>query len=137
MRSWKFLLPFLASTLCLAAQPDRLAGPIDSAQRMPLTGNVHGFAQPRFDIGRTDGSMVLHGVTIAFRPSAAQQPALNTLLAQQQNSKSPNFHKWLTPAQFADRFGMSQNDIVHVSEWLESQSPNVVSIANSRNQISF
>ena len=137
MRSWKFLLPFLASTLCLAAQPDRLAGPIDSAQKMPLTGNVHGFAQPRFEIGRTDGSMVLHGVTIAFRPSAAQQADLNNLLAQLQDSKSPNYHKWLTPAQFADRFGMSQNDILHVSEWLESQGLTVVLVANSRNQISF
>jgi Pro-kumamolisin, activation domain/Bacterial Ig-like domain (group 3) len=137
MRSWMFLVPFLASTLCLAAQPDRLAGPIDSSQKMPLKGNVHSLAQPGFEIGRTDGSMVLHGVTLAFRPSAAQQADLNNLLAQQQDRKSPNYHKWLTPSQFADRFGMTQNDIASVTGWLESQGLTVVLVANSRNQISF
>jgi subtilase family serine protease len=137
MRSWKLLLPLLASTLCFAAQPDRIAGPIDSSQMVALTGNVHGFAQPRFDLGRTDGGKPLYGVTLAFRPSAAQQAALNNLLAQQQDRSSPNYHKWLTPAQFADRFGMTRDDIGSVQAWLESQGFTVTSIANSRNQIAF
>jgi Pro-kumamolisin, activation domain/Bacterial Ig-like domain (group 3) len=137
MRSWKFLLPLLASTLCFGAQPDRIAGPIDSSQVVAVKGNVHGLAQPRFDLGRTDGSKMIHGVTLAFRPSAAQQKDLNNLLAQQQDRSSPNYHKWLTPAQFADRFGMTQGDIDRVAAWLESQGFTVASVANSRNQISF
>jgi len=137
MRSWKLLLPLLASTLCFAAQLDRITGPIDSSQMVVLTGNVHGLAQPRFDLGRTDGSRVLYGVTLAFRPSATQQADLNNLLAQQQDPSSPNYHKWLTPAQFADRFGMTQNDINRVQAWLELQGFVVTSVANSRNQVSF
>ncbi len=137
MRSWKLLLPLLASTLCFAAQSDRITGPIDSSQMVVLTGNVHGLAQPRFDLGRADGSRFLYGVTLAFRPSATQQADLNNLLAQQQDPSSPNYHKWLTPAQFADRFGMTQNDINRVQAWLESQGFIVTSVANSRNQISF
>jgi len=137
MRFWKCLLLFLASSLCFAAQPDRIPGPIYSSQRVPLKGNVHGLAQPRFDVGRSDGGRILHGVTLAFRPSGAQQTDLNNLLAQQQDHSSPNYHKWLTPAQFADRFGMTQNDIARVTDWLESQGLTVVSVANSRNQISF
>ena len=137
MRSWKFFLPLLASTLCFAAQPDRIAGTIDSSQMVALKGGVHGLAQPRFDLGRTDGGKLLHGVTLAFRPSAAQQEDLNNLLAEQQDRSSPNYHKWLTPAQFADRFGMTQDDINRVEAWLESQGFAVTSVANSRNQISF
>ncbi len=137
MRSWKFLLPLLASTLCLAQQPDRITAPIDSSQVVALTGNVNAMAQPRFDLGRADSSKVLYGVTLAFRPSAAQQAALDTLLAQQQDRSSPNFHKWLTPAQFADRFGMTRNDVDHVVAWLQSEGFTVTSVANSRNQISF
>ena len=136
MRSWKWLLPLLASTLCLAQQPDRIAA-IDSSQMVALTGNVHGLAQPRFDLGLTDSSQVLYGVTLAFRPSGAQRADLNRLLAQQQDRSSPNYHKWLTPAQFADRFGMTQNDVNRVVAWLEAQGFTVASIANSRNQISF
>ncbi len=137
MRSWKWLLPLLASTLCLSQQPDRVATTIDSSQMVALTGNVHGLAQPRFDVGRADGSLVLYGVTLAFRPSVAQQADLKNLLAQQQDRSSPNYHKWLTPAQFADRFGMTRNDINRVQAWLESQGFTVNSVANSRNQISF
>ncbi len=137
MRSWKFLLPLLASSLCFAAQPDRITGPINSNQMVPLKGNVHGLAQSRFDLGRADGSQVMSGVTLVFHPSDAQQNDLKTLLAQQQDRSSPNYHKWLTPAQFADRFGMSKSDISQAVAWLESQGFTVTSIANSRNQISF
>jgi hypothetical protein len=98
---------------------------------------MHGLAQPRFDLGRTDSSMILHGVTLTFRPTAAQQSDLNNLLAQQQDRSSPNYHKWLTPSQFADRFGMTQSDIASVTAWIESQGLTVTSIANSRSQISF
>ncbi|MGC2648670.1 MAG: protease pro-enzyme activation domain-containing protein, partial [Candidatus Sulfotelmatobacter sp.] len=137
MRSWKFLLPLLASSLCFAAQPDRIPGPIDSSQMVPLKGNVHGLAQSRFDLGRTDANQMMSGVTLIFHPSATQQNDLNKLLAQQQERSSPNYHKWLTPAQFADRFGMSKGDISKAVSWLESQGFTVTSVANSRNQISF
>src|ERR1700676_3368302 len=100
MRFWKFLLPLLASSLCFAVQPDRITAPIDSSQVVPLKGNVHGLAQARFDLGRADSSQMIHGVTLVFHPSAAQQADLNNLRAQQQDRSSPNYHKWLTPAQF-------------------------------------
>jgi subtilase family serine protease len=137
MRSRMWLLPLLASTLCFAQQPDRITAPINSGQMVALTGNVHSLAQPRFDLGLADSGKVLHGVTLAFRPSPAQQADLNNLLAQQQDRSSPNYHKWLTPAQFADRFGMTRNDVNRVVAWLEAQGFTVTSIANSRNQISF
>jgi hypothetical protein len=137
MRSWKFILPLLASSLCFAVQPDRITSPIDSSRLVPLQGNVHGLIHPGSDLGRTDGAQVLYGVTLVFHPSAAQQADLNNLLVQQQERSSPNYHKWLTPAQFADRFGMTQADIARVTTWLESQGFTVTSVANSRNQISF
>ena len=137
MRSWKFFLPLLASSLCFAAQPDRITSPIVSSQTVQLKGNMHGLAQARFDLGRTEGSQVLNGITLVFHPSAAQQQDLDNLLAQQQQRSSPNYRKWLTPAQFADRFGMTKDDISRVSTWLASQGFTVTSVANSRNQISF
>jgi len=137
MRFWQLLLPLLASAQCLAVQPDRITGPIDTSQRIALQGNVHGFAQPRFDVGRADGNKLISGVTLAFRLSAAQQADLDNLLVQQQDRSSANFHRWLTPVQFANRFGMTPRDISRVAEWLESQGFSVSAIANSRNQISF
>jgi hypothetical protein len=102
-----------------------------------LRGNVHGLAKAEFDQGRADSNRLMSGVSLAFKPSAAQQSALNNLLAQQQDTSSPNYHKWLTPAQFADRFGMSHNDINKVVSWLQSQGLTVTRTANSRNQVFF
>src|ERR1700686_3914870 len=120
-----------------AATPDRIKAEINSGQMVKLKGNVHGLAQPRFDLGRADSSKMMHDVTLAFRPSTAQQQDLDNLLAQQQDRSSPNYHKWLTPAQFADRFGMTRGDIQRVTAWLQSQGFAVTSVANSRNEISF
>lgn len=137
MRLWKCILPVLASTLCFAVQPDRISGALNSAQVVPLSGNVHGLAKAEFDQGRADSGLILHGLALNFKPSATQQVALATLLAQQKTPSSPNFHKWLTPAQFADRFGLSQGDINKVVSWLQAQGFTVTRIANSRNQIVF
>jgi len=83
------------------------------------------------------GAEPMSGVSLVFKPSAAQQAALDKLLKEQQQRSSPNYHKWLTPAQFADRFGMSRSDIEKVTAWLQSQGFTVTRVANSRNQVFF
>ena len=97
MRFWKCLLPLLATTLCFAQQ-DRIAGPIDSSQMVTLPGHVSLLAQPQHEKGLIDSSTLLR-VTALFSPTAAQHVALEQLLAEQQDTKSANFHKWLTPGQ--------------------------------------
>jgi subtilase family serine protease len=136
MRFWKFLLPLLASTLCFAAQPDRIAGPIDSSQMVALQNHVSPFVQPRYEQGLIDSSTPLR-ITMLFTPTAAQRGALQKLLADQQDPKSSSFHKWLTPEQYADRFGISQNDIDKVTAWLESQGLKITYVARGRDSVSF
>ncbi len=138
MRFVKAFLLLLTSTLCLAQSPvDRLTAPIESGLTVPLKGNLHGGARPEFDQGRVDGSMEMHAVSLVFKPSPAQQSDLDQLLAQQQDRMSPNYHMWLTPAQFGDRFGMSKSDISKVVSWLQSQGFTVTRIAPSRNEVFF
>ena len=136
MRFWKFLLPLLASTLCFAQQPDRIAGMIDSSQMVALPNHVSPLAQPRHEQGLIEASYPLR-VTMLFTLSAAQQNALHELLAEQQNPKSANFHKWLTPEQYADRFGLSSNDIGKITAWLQAQGLKVVYVARGRDSVMF
>jgi subtilase family serine protease len=125
------------SNLSFGVQADRIAAPLNTGQVVPLRGNVHGMARAEFDQGRADGSTLMGGLSLAFKPSAAQQADLDKLLAQQQDPSSSKYHKWLTPAQFADRFGMSRNDIGRVTDWLQLQGLTVTRVANSRNQVFF
>jgi uncharacterized protein (TIGR03437 family) len=133
------------SWICLAvllplpvlAQPNRIAGRIDNRQRISLRGHIHPKAVPEFDQGAVDPALILPRVTVFLKPSPAQQTALDQLLAEQQDPSSANYHQWLTPEQFADRFGASQSDIDKIVAWLQGQTLAVTSVARSRNAISF
>jgi len=137
MRSLKLLLLLLASTLCFAQQPDRIAGPIDSSQMIALPGHADRRAQPQYDQGPVEPSFQFGRVTLVMAPSPSQQVALNLLLAQQQDRSSPNYHKWLTPEQFAERFGVSQGDITKITAWLRLQGFQVFSVPRGRTSVSF
>jgi len=57
-------------------------------------------------------------IILTLQPTPAQQSALNTLTAQLQDPASPNYHKFLTPAQFAAAFGAPQADLDKATAWL-------------------
>jgi subtilase family serine protease len=140
-RSFKGMITVLfllvALSIAQAAPQSRIAQAIDSAQFVPLQGSAHPLARPEFDRGPVDPGMQLQLVSINFKKSAAQQKALDTLLAQQHDRSSDNYHKWLTPAEYADRFGMAPADIAKVSAWLVSQGFTVNRVARGRTRISF
>src|SRR5215831_2409565 len=105
----------------MAEAADRITGAIDARQRISLPSAVHRLAQSRFDAGPLDPAAVLDHVQIFFSPSTAQQSDLDRLLAAQRNPASPDFRRWLTPEQFADRFGLSPADHSRIAAWLASE----------------
>lgn len=58
-------------------------------------------------------------------------------MAAQQTSGSPYYHKWLTPSEYASRFGLSDEDIEKVKTWLEQQGFAIQAVSNSRRSITF
>src|SRR5258706_10162851 len=104
----------------LIAQPNRVTRPINTRQTRAVSGNVHGFAQVRLDQGAVDPDLPLDYVVLLIKPSASQQTELDELLASQQNPSSPLFHKWLTPGDFGNRFGLSPSDHSKIVAWLTS-----------------
>jgi subtilase family serine protease len=74
---------------------------------------------------------------LIFKPTADQQASLENLLADQQDASSPDFHNWLTPLQFADRFGLSSADIGRITTWLKDQGFKIGYVAQGRNRILF
>ncbi len=121
----------------LFAQADRISGQVDASHFLQVTGNVNPHVTPALDQGRVDPAMKLNYVHLMLKPSAAQQTALDQLLAEQQKPGSPNFRKWLTPEQYADRFGVSQVDIDKITGWMLSQGFDVITVARGRRFIAF
>ena len=125
------------ATFSSAAAPDRISGSINAGQSVRLTGGVPLQARPEFDQGPVDSSMRMTRITLLTKPSPAQQKALTQLLANQQNPRSASYHKWLTPEQYADRFGLSLNDTKKITDWLQSQGFTIVTTARGREWIAF
>ncbi|MBV9768067.1 MAG: S8 family serine peptidase [Bryobacterales bacterium] len=126
-----------ALTATLFGQQDRITAPISNSRLVTLAGHVSPRIRAAVDEGTVDPSFPLPDVTIFFKPSANQQASLQQLLAAQQNPASPDFHKWLTPEQYAARFGVNQDDVNRIGAWLQSQGLEVRSVARSRTWIHF
>ncbi|HLH43114.1 MAG TPA: protease pro-enzyme activation domain-containing protein [Bryobacteraceae bacterium] len=108
-----------------------------SGERVRLAGHIHPKARPEFDQGRLEPSWPLTHLTLELAPSAAQKADLERLLVRQQTPGSPEYHHWLTPEQYAQRFGASDAEIAQLSAWLQSQGLKVTSVARGRNWIAF
>lgn len=128
----------LSTSLSYAATPqDRITGDLVNGPKVSLTGNVHSLARRENDLGRVDSNRVIEGVSLNFRLSTAQQADLDQFLKELADPSSPNYHKYLTPSQFAQRFGMSSNDVNKIASWVESQGFTNIRIAKNHNRISF
>ena len=127
-----------AGVLVFAQSPAvRIASEINTSEMTVLRGSQLPLASPQFDAGRMPAATRLNGITVYFSRSAAQQADLAALIAAQQNPASPLYHQWLTPDQFAARFGMAAQDIDAAQSWLQQQGFSIDSINRSRNAIHF
>ena len=115
----------------------RIQAEVNDNQLSVLPGSKHPMAQAQFDAGRVPADTRLSGVTIFFNRSPRQEADLQALLQAQQNPGSPQYHQWLTPDQFAARFGMADSDLEKVQGWLERQGFAVDSVSRSHNAIHF
>ena len=128
--------PAFAQNTSAKPQP-RITSAIDSANRVTLAGSRPPRAIAANDVGAVPGSLELHGISLLFSRSAAQQTALDTLVAAQQNPASPLYHQWITPDQYAAQFGVADSDIAAAESWLEQQGFAIDSVSRSRNRILF
>lgn len=117
--------------------PIRVTQFVDNARRMTLTGNVHPLARRKFDQGEAPADLPLDRMLMILRRSPQQEAALQRLLEDQQDMHSSNYHQWLTPQQFGERYGPAAADIDAVTQWLTSKGLQVSQVSQSRLFIEF
>ncbi len=116
----------------------RIAESIQSTQRVAVKGSSpnHLIAMSR-DNGRLSGGQKLGRMVLLLAPTEAQDKAAADLIAAQHDASSPLFHKWLTPAEFGQQFGVTEPDASQVRQWLEGQGLTVHQVSQSRRFIVF
>lgn len=119
------------------APPDRIVEPIDPSRVVVLHGNRSPRALAQDDRGPLHVSERISGVNMLLKSSPTQAAALEKLLEEQRDPASPSYHRWLTPEQYADRFGLSHADFDKVVSWLRAQGFSVDYKSRARNWVGF
>jgi hypothetical protein len=119
--------------------PARIQASVDDSQTFVLKGNTRpvvarGVAQ---DLGEATGWQVMPRMSVHFKMTAAQRADLVKLLGAQQDRKSAQFHKFLTPEEYAARFGLNSADMQKVTRWVESAGFAGVRVARSGTWVIF
>jgi uncharacterized protein (TIGR03437 family) len=129
----RFLLFALLAPVLLRGAQDRIVSPVDPGRMSAIKGHMRPQITAASDRGPVDRSMELSYVTVLLKPA----PGLDEFLANQQNPSAPEYHKWLTPEQFAARFGLTDNDVARITAWLRSQGLRVHDVARGHHWITF
>lgn len=87
------------------------------------------------DLGAAPAGARVDRVLLLLEPSAAQRQALDAELRNLQDPKSGEYHRWLTPSQFADGYANSASDVAAVAAWLSGEGFNVAPLPAGRGWI--
>ena len=103
------------------ASAQQLSAKVDENNLTRLPGNTSPRARPELDRGRAPDSLPLDHILMMLRRSQTQELDLEQFISRQYDPRSAEFHQWLTPQQFGERFGPSSQDLRKVTQWLVQQ----------------
>ena len=94
---------------------------IDETKLVALHGNTRSEANAANDRGRVEDDFAMDHMLLQLQRSPEQEQALEQLVDSMHDRTSPNYHKWLTAAEFGKQFGLAQEDLRAITDWLESR----------------
>jgi subtilase family serine protease len=134
------LIAFLVAAHAAQAQTQvqsRILSPIRNEERITVAGSTSPLVKASVDNGRMPGGQNLGRMLLMLAPAPELDQQAQQLLAAQHDASSPSFHKWLTPAQYGEQFGVADEDATAVQNWLQTQGLTVLEISQSRRFIVF
>jgi Pro-kumamolisin, activation domain/Bacterial Ig-like domain (group 3) len=140
-----FVIVLLSLTLPASGQtsspqtgvPSRITALIDNQVRTTIPKTTHPLAQAQFDRGPVDPGTAMDRMILVLGVSDSQEGELRTFLDSQQTKGSPDYHRWLTPEEFGQKFGPSPQDVQQVTNWLQQGGFRVGAVAKSGRWIEF
>ena len=115
----------------------RVVEAVQNEKVATLAGNIHPSARAANERGTLPDQQPVTRMELLLQRSAAQETALQELLAQQHDPSSPKFHAWLTPQEFGEQFGPAESDLQAIRNWLASEGFTGLKVNNGRTMIEF
>ncbi len=120
-----------------AMSQTRIAGTIKNEERVTVEGTTSRLLAKSTETGRMSGGQNLNRMILLLSPSAEQELEAEKLVAALHDASSPSYHKWLTPAQFGQQFGVADADAAQVQQWLQGRGMTVHEVSQSRRFVIF
>jgi subtilase family serine protease len=114
-----------------------ITGKADEGRLRRIEGNTRPEAAPQNDRGPAPEDLWMDHLLLQLQRSPEQELAVREFIDALHNPGSPNFHQWLTAAEFGERFGASQEDIDAITGWLQSHGLAVHSVYPSGMVVDF
>ncbi len=123
--TFRIIVTLLWLAGCAAAENSRvqphprILDDIDEGRTITLRGNVHPLVALSSSNPVEESTPMQHMI-LFLKPDSSQEAALEQLIAQQNDPKSPVFHRFLSPSEFAEQFGVARADLNKVTAWLQN-----------------
>ena len=131
-------LTLLAAVAGLAQPNARtITQAIDETKLTRLGGNTRPEASAKNDRGAVADDFALDHILLQLRRSPEREAALDARIDQLHDSRSANFHHWLTPTEFAAQYGVAKEDVDTVAGWLRSHGFTINGVQPSGMMIDF
>ena len=125
------------AALSQALPQTRIVTEVKNEQRVAVEGTTPAFLAVSSETGRLPGGQNLGRMILQLTATDEQEQAAEKLVSDLHDPSSPSFHKWLTPSEFGQQFGVTEQDATKVQQWLQSQGLTVHDLAQSRRYIVF
>ncbi|HUK73868.1 MAG TPA: MBG domain-containing protein [Candidatus Bathyarchaeia archaeon] len=100
----------------------RITQAIDLRNYVTLHGNTRPEAANAVGYrGPAEAVLPMEHMLLFLQRSPEQEQALDQYIDSLNDRNSPNFHKWLTPEELGKSYGVADEDIQQVTNWLESE----------------
>jgi trimeric autotransporter adhesin len=126
-----------AAHVVTAEDAPRILAAVDASHLTPLLGNVSPRLKSSSDLGVVPSNQNFDHVYLVLSRSTAKEAELTQYLDQLQDKSSANYHRWLTPEQYGQRFGVATSDLKQVKSWLSGYGLVVNSVSKSHMIIDF
>ncbi len=133
-------LYFVSSAKPAEAAPQEraaLSRRVDDSDLLTLRGNTRPEANAENDRGPVPADFPMEHMLLQLKRSPENEQALEAYITQLSDRDSPNFHHWLTANEFGESYGVSEENLGMVTDWLASQGFTVNVIYPSRMVIDF
>ena len=132
-----FLLCLFSPARAQTQNAPRLREVIDLHNSERLHGTTPPDLRRFMDNGRVPDDLRLSGLSLIFKPTSQQASGLKELTRDQQTPGSDRYKGWISPHEYAARYGVNEADLIQTEAWLRSEGFSNFAVNTSRTALAF